>query len=660
MKSQLVTVVGVAFVAAACGSPTLPIDSSLALETETTASGARPSVRVRPEARDGGSRNKREEEPEGGSTWHLVADGERVTMLLEVDGTGLWLTPTSKGQVEGFASTASTAWWRVTLPTGRLRFRVNRVGGVVAGRFVSGDTAAPFGPAWRGHVTGWQQEFFEETRARSFRLETALGELVSLRVDADDTGRTRVGQWKEVGSLAKGWLAEGPQLDLTVSEWDGERLSFETPEAPPRKCTGLVDGRALSGSCTRGAEVVAFTGERTELLGYGLLPKTAAQRQAWQAQTRAVLQLLVMDKNPAPRSVSAEAIGPPLSPFPTLGCFPGRDDAVASWPANYLRQEYTLKASYPVARGTAWHVRTAQGWLLLPQSAPPPGGFPAIVAANGHGMSAVSVIDPNDAMGWYGETFARRGYVVFALHVSHRPLGDRARLYTDILGGDQPERGNGPHPAIRADDMDSDWEETGERVADVMRAREFLASLPFVDGSRVAVTGLSMGGELATWAGALDPRLAASIPAGYSPDSEVLRISGNHPCFKWQHGDVHEYVSTVDLLALIAPRPLLIETGARDPVFSTLAPPFSGDLQVARGARLAYGADAEQFVHYLHPDDHRFRAGDADCDGVVLGVTEPIERGPTAADLFTWQRSADTRPVAASVFEWLTGGRSLR
>src|SRR5439155_1056208 len=81
-------------------------------------------------------------------------------------------------------------------------------------------------------------------------------------------------------------------------------------------------------------------------------------------------------------------------------------------------------------------------------------------------------------------------------------------------------------------------------------------------------------------AGALDGDLAATVAAGYSGDLGVQLHHGNHACWRWLHGDVREYLDTSDLHALIAPRPLVVETGRDDATFSDHLPPYTADLEV--------------------------------------------------------------------------------
>ena len=131
------------------------------------------------------------------------------------------------------------------------------------------------------------------------------------------------------------------------------------------------------------------------------------------------------------------------------------------------------------------------------------------------------MMNPDEQSYWYGDSYARRGYVVLAIDISHRPIEDRSILYGDCLDGDDPINGNGPHPAVKAAGFDSDWEEDGERTWDAMRGIDYLLSLSQVDSKNIVISGLSMGGEVTAITGGLDPRIDMSIPAGYSPDMGV-------------------------------------------------------------------------------------------------------------------------------------------
>ena len=109
-------------------------------------------------------------------------------------------------------------------------------------------------------------------------------------------------------------------------------------------------------------------------------------------------------------------------------------------------------------------------------------------------------------------------------------------------------------------------------LGDLGRALSVLATHPGVDGERIAVTGCSLGGDLAITLGALDPRVAAVVaqgvtrwsgPRGHrpSPEDDGSRFTGD-PC-----GIIPGEMSTAhyeDRFLLIAPRPFAVIGGWDD------------------------------------------------------------------------------------------------
>lgn len=99
---------------------------------------------------------------------------------------------------------------------------------------------------------------------------------------------------------------------------------------------------------------------------------------------------------------------------------------------------------------------------------------------------------------------------------------------------------------------------------DLMRLIDYVAMRPDCDSQRVGCAGLSGGGMQTLWLTALDERVKAAVVSGYlyGCEESLLVLSGNCQCnyvpHLWEHADIG------DIAALIAPRPLLVETGTRD------------------------------------------------------------------------------------------------
>jgi len=102
----------------------------------------------------------------------------------------------------------------------------------------------------------------------------------------------------------------------------------------------------------------------------------------------------------------------------------------------------------------------------------------------------------------------------------------------------------------------------GERLWDLMRCVDYLESLPAVDNARIGCAGLSLGGEMAMWLGAMDERIAATISAGFLTTMD--HMEQNH-CMCWKFDGLRDLVDYADIYCLIAPRPLQCQNGSQEP-----------------------------------------------------------------------------------------------
>ena len=102
----------------------------------------------------------------------------------------------------------------------------------------------------------------------------------------------------------------------------------------------------------------------------------------------------------------------------------------------------------------------------------------------------------------------------------------------------------------------------GERLWDVMRCVDYLESLPHVDRSRIGCGGLSLGGEMSMWLGAMDERISAVASSGFL--TKMDHMEQNH-CMCWKFPGLRELADFADIYSLIAPRPLLCQNGLKEP-----------------------------------------------------------------------------------------------
>jgi dienelactone hydrolase len=100
---------------------------------------------------------------------------------------------------------------------------------------------------------------------------------------------------------------------------------------------------------------------------------------------------------------------------------------------------------------------------------------------------------------------------------------------------------------------------------------DFLSTMPGVNARRIACVGLSEGGKRTLYLTAMDDRIGAAVISGY-----YTTITGwirnwttleQHDICNYVPG-LLRYADYPDLAALIAPRPLLIESATDDPLFT--------------------------------------------------------------------------------------------
>jgi hypothetical protein len=295
------------------------------------------------------------------------------------------------------------------------------------------------------------------------------------------------------------------EYDLEVTQWDGTNLRFirrDSIASWTQVYTGQVNGRTISGTFTHSTLPGQFrwNGFRAQVLTYGLVGRSTKGREIWQERTRRQLYHLMMADNPvANTKVNSGPVEPPTDIIVTI-----RDDNPSAHHQNYnitdIWFDYTIQNPY----GGPAIVRRSHAKLAVPTTTSNSGKYPAVLAVNGHSGSAWRMFHPHpgnwfEPLYWYADSFARRGFVVLAVDISHRddsPLygppcdwwAPREHFFCDqpstppYPGGDDPDHGNGPHPSIKMLGFDSsDWEEDGERSWDVMRALDYLLSLKYVD-----------------------------------------------------------------------------------------------------------------------------------------------------------------------------------
>lgn len=209
-------------------------------------------------------------------------------------------------------------------------------------------------------------------------------------------------------------------------------------------------------------------------------------------------------------------------------------------------------------------------YVLTPRHAEPP--YQPVIALHGHSSSPHQLIGlarderEREQIRTQNLTYARalveRGFLVFV--PGQRGIADRME--------DPPYR----------DPANIEWMNTcqmaglnallcgktllGLRVWDVMRLIDLISARPEPTRGAPGCIGLSGGGTTTLFTAALDPRIACAVVSGYFNTFRDSLMAIMHCSCNFVPG-LLQYAEMSDIAGLIAPRPVLIESGTRDEIF---------------------------------------------------------------------------------------------
>lgn len=159
----------------------------------------------------------------------------------------------------------------------------------------------------------------------------------------------------------------------------------------------------------------------------------------------------------------------------------------------------------------------------------------------------------------YGVQAVRRGYVVFC------PV--RRRLWRTARVAEREARTTAQISCRQLAHMGLPLGLTvaGMWTWDLMVLLDYVQTRPETARQKIGCIGLSGGGLQTMWLAALDERVDCAVISGYfyGVDDSLLHLSGNCDCNYIPH--MWEAADMGDVAALIAPRPLLIETARKSP-----------------------------------------------------------------------------------------------
>jgi len=227
-------------------------------------------------------------------------------------------------------------------------------------------------------------------------------------------------------------------------------------------------------------------------------------------------------------------------------------------------------------------------YLLLPKDRPAP--HPVVLAFHGHGYGVKDIVGlwedgtERNAPDGYHKDFAvalcRAGFAVAAPEISC--FGERQTDFSRLnsaLG--QPIPTTCTHTAMLAFHLGISV--VGLRVHDGMRLVDYLQTRKELDINRLGAMGISGGGMHTFFSTCLDTRIRACVISGYYSTFRDSILAMSHCACNFVPG-LAEFGEMHDLVGLIAPRPMLVEAGTRDPIF-----PISAVRSAVARARAVYG-----------------------------------------------------------------------
>jgi dienelactone hydrolase len=234
-------------------------------------------------------------------------------------------------------------------------------------------------------------------------------------------------------------------------------------------------------------------------------------------------------------------------------------------------------------------------YLLVPSSRIDAAPGAAVLACHGHGPGKSQVVGlehTNMPNADYALQLARRGYVVLAPDL--RCFGERLDWNPDDHYGCDT---NLVHAAMAG------WNPLAQNIWDLRRSLDVLSEHPLVDAARLGMVGISYGGTVTLFTAAVDTRVAACVVSGYFSSWAVSHrmpwnMCGSQIMFGMLGRLEHE-----DLGALVAPRPMLIETGTDDDLF-----PVAAARESVRRVRLVYDqlGGADHLEHDIFAGGHQW------------------------------------------------------
>jgi pimeloyl-ACP methyl ester carboxylesterase len=241
-------------------------------------------------------------------------------------------------------------------------------------------------------------------------------------------------------------------------------------------------------------------------------------------------------------------------------------------------------------------------YLLIPSNAS--GKLPGVIAVHGHGYGSRQICGLSeegtedtgepDIYRHFAVQLVKKGFLVIAPDVIG--FGER-RMRADLI--DDPNAASSCY-RMATQLLLLGKTLTGLRVAEMIGTLDYFAQRPELDPTKIGIAGFSGGSLISFVASALDERIRAAVLIGF-PNTFQDSIMAVHHCVCNYTPGILTLAELPELLGLIAPRPLFLESGDVDPIF-----PASGFHKAVRQLQRIYEQEsAERLLGFdLFPGKH--------------------------------------------------------
>jgi dienelactone hydrolase len=233
----------------------------------------------------------------------------------------------------------------------------------------------------------------------------------------------------------------------------------------------------------------------------------------------------------------------------------------------------------------------AYGLYLLPKKRT--AKAPLLIAQHGGGGNpeAICDLDTRDNYRSFGPEAVKRGYIVWAPALAMR---------CDYCG--DPEI-----PGASREQLDQKLKQGGTSIISlelhkiIESTRALMKARPEIDTERVGMTGLSWGGFYTMYVTALSPFIKVAAPSAYFKDYDDILARAKEGKARSPDRELAGGFSHAQAIALICPRPCLVQMGEKDPVV-----PIAGARKETERAALFYRklGLADRYEFQVHDGGH--------------------------------------------------------